>query len=163
VARVGEHLLGGSHLDDPAEVHHGQAVGDVPREAEIVRDHQSGQSEFVAQPQEKREDLAAHRRVKGGDRLVGDEHARLEDHRPGDDHALALPPGQLMWVALEEPLRRPQAASAEGVGDPGLLVVEAVDPHPFGDGLVDGVPRVQRSGWVLQDKLDTAPVAAQRA
>ena len=163
MARVGEHLLGGSHLDDPAEVHHGQAVGDVPRQAEVVRDDQSGKSEFVAQPQQQREDLAAYRCVEGCDGLVGDEHDRLEHQRTGDDHALALPAGQLMRVAQEEPLRRSQAAPGEGVGDPGLLVVQLVDPHALGDGLVDGVPRVQRPGRVLQHQLDAAPVAAQRA
>jgi hypothetical protein len=160
VAGVREHLLRGSHLDDPPEVHDGEAVGDVPGQAEIVSDHQSGQSELIAQPQQQREDLASYRRVERGHWLVGDEHARLEHQRPRDDDPLALPAGQLMRVALEEPLWRSHTAPAEGVGDPGLLVVEAVDSHPLGDSLVDGVPRVQRSGRVLQDKLDAAPVTA---
>ena len=51
------------------------------------------------EPQHQREDLAAHRGVERGDRLVGDEQARLEHHRARDHHALALPARELVRVA----------------------------------------------------------------
>jgi len=43
----GQHLLDGSTLDDPPEVHHGDPVGDVPRQPQIVGDDQGRQSEIV--------------------------------------------------------------------------------------------------------------------
>ena len=52
-----------------------------------------------------------------GDRLVGDEHLRLEDQRAGDDDALALAAGQLVRVAQEVALRRAQAGPGQRLGD----------------------------------------------
>ena len=78
--------------------------------------------ELVAQPQQQREDLAAHRGVQRGHRLVGDEHLRVERQRAGDDDALPLAAGQLVRVAQEEPLGRPQPGPGQRLGDPASLV-----------------------------------------
>ena len=117
VPRVRQHLLGRPDLDDPAEVHDGDAVGDVPRQPEIVRDHEHRQAHLVAQPQQQRQDLAADRGVERGHRLVGDDHRRVQRERAGDDDALALAAGQLVRVAEEEPLRRPQSGPGQRVRD----------------------------------------------
>ena len=115
---VRQHLLDRAGLDDPAEVHDRDPVGDVPGQPEVVGDHQRGQAEVVAQPQQQREDLAAHRRVQRGDRLVGDQHLRVQRQRAGDHHALPLTTGQLVRVAQEEPLRRPQSRRATALARP---------------------------------------------
>ncbi len=85
-----------------------------------------------------------------------------ERERPGDHHPLALPAGQLVRVAQEEPLGRAQAGARQGAGDQLLLgrspLGEPVDPQPLGHRLVDGVPGVQRAGRVLQDQLHPPPV-----
>ena len=60
-------------LDDAALVHDHNAVGDVPREPEVVRDHERAEPEVAAQLQQQGEDLAAHGCVEAGDRLVGHE------------------------------------------------------------------------------------------
>ena len=70
--------------------------------------HQGGQAQFVPQAQQQRQDLAAHRGVQGGHRLVGDDQFGVQDERARDHHALALAPRQLVRKAQEEPLRRPQ-------------------------------------------------------
>ena len=80
-----------SDLDDASEVHHGDAVGDVPRQAEVMCHHQHRQAELLAQTQQQAEDLPAHGGVQAGHGLVGDEHARFQGQRTRDDHALALP------------------------------------------------------------------------
>ncbi len=49
VLRVAEHLLGGAGLDDAAEVHHRDPVGDVPGQAEVVGDHEDAEAEVLAQ------------------------------------------------------------------------------------------------------------------
>ena len=68
-----------------------------------------------------------------------------------------------MRVAQEVALGRPQPDPGQRVGDPGLLVAgHAVHPQPLGHRLVDGVPRVQRAGRVLQHELHLAAVGLQR-
>ena len=42
-------LLGRALLDDLAEVHHRDALADVPHDAEIVRDEEEGDAELVLQ------------------------------------------------------------------------------------------------------------------
>ena len=107
--RGGEDLLGGADLDDPSEVHHGDAVGDVPRQAEVVRDDEDRHAAVTRQAQQQLQDLAAHRSVERRDRFVGNEQARLQHHRPGDHDTLALTAGQLVGKAMEELLGRAQA------------------------------------------------------
>ena len=64
VLRVVEHLLGRAELDDAAEVHHRDAVGDVPREPEVVGDDQHRDLGLVDELEHQAQDLAAHRRVE---------------------------------------------------------------------------------------------------
>ena len=122
MARVAEQLLGRALLDDPAEVHDRDPVGDVPREPEVVGDDEDRHAGLAHELQHQREDLAAHRRVEARDRLVGDEQPRLEHHRAGDHDALALAAGDLVRVAREEALGRAQAGARERLGDQRLLV-----------------------------------------
>ena len=127
-----------------------------------MRHDDDRQPQLVAQPQQQREDLAAHGRVQRRHRFVGDDHVRLQHERPRDDHALALTAGQLVRVAQEEALRRSQPSAGQRVGDAVALVARhAVDAQTLGDGLVDRVPRVQRPRRVLQDQLDAAAVGPQ--
>ena len=66
-----------------------------------------------------------------------------------------------MRVARHEPLGRPQPGRAERARPTqlGLVRLDAVDPDALGDGFVDGVPRVQRSGRILEDHLHAASQA----
>ena len=113
----GQHLLGRPGLDDPAEVHHRDPVGDVPGQPEVVGDHEDAEAELLAQLEQQRQDLAADRRVEAGDRLVGDQQLRLEGQRAGDQHALPLAAGQLVRVAQEQRLGRPQPGRRQRGGD----------------------------------------------
>ena len=114
--------------------------------------------------QQQGQDLAPHRGVQRRHRLVGDDHRRVQDEGAGDDDALALAAGQLVRVAQEVPLRRPQPGPRQRLGDLLPLVARhLVHPQALGHRLVDGVPRVQRAGRVLQDQLDLAAVGLERA
>ena len=102
----------------------------------------------------ERQDLAPHRGVEGRHRLVGHDQPGLQGHGPGDDHPLALAAGDLVGIAQEEVLRRPQAADGHGLGDPFLLdAVQALDADALGHGLVDRLAGVQRPGGVLEHHL----------
>ena len=71
-----ENLLGRPQLDDLAEVHHGDAVGDVPRHAEVVGHRHDRQTGLVDERAQQQEDLAADRRIERRHRLVGEEQLR---------------------------------------------------------------------------------------
>ena len=70
-------LLGRRELDDLAEVHHRDAVGDVAHDAEVVRDEDVGQRELVLQVVEQVHDLRLDRDVERRDGLVGDDQPRV--------------------------------------------------------------------------------------
>ena len=162
--RRGHDLLGRADLEDATEVHDRHPVGDVPRQAEVMGDDDQRQTQFVAQPQQQGEDLPANRRVEARHRLVGDDDLRVEDERSRDHHPLALPAGQFVWVAQVEALGWTQSRTRECVGHLGLLaLVQAVYPQALGYRLVHGVPRVERSGRVLQDQLRPPAVGLQSA
>ena len=152
VLRRLEDLLGRAALHDPAEVHHGDPVGDVPRQAHVVGDHDDPEPERLAKAQQQRQDLAADRGVQRRDRLVGDQQPRPQRQRAGDQHPLLLPAGQLVRVAQEDPLGRAEARLGERGGHQlrlgaalGVAGHPPVQPDALGHGLVDGLPRVERA------------------
>ena len=83
-------------LHDLAEIHHGDAVGDVLHHAEVVRDEQEGQAKLALQILQQVDDLRLHRNVERGDRLVADDEARAQHQRAGDADALPLAAGEFV-------------------------------------------------------------------
>ena len=67
---LAEELLGGGGLDDPAQIHDHDAVGDVLDHREVVADEEVGQAQLVAQLHEEVQHLRLDRDVEGGDGLV---------------------------------------------------------------------------------------------
>ena len=66
--------------------------------------------------EQEAKDLTAHRRVEVGDRLVRDDHARLERERTRDHDALTLPARELVREPSEEPLREVGGPPWRGLG-----------------------------------------------
>ena len=64
------------------------------------------------------QDLRLDGHVERRRRLVGDEQARLAGERDGDHHALPLPAGQLVRIAVELLARRRQADQVEQLRRP---------------------------------------------
>ena len=92
-------LVGVGQLDHLAEVHDGDAVGDMAHDQQIVGDEQIGQAEFFLQLGEHVDDLRLDRHVQRGDRLVADDEVRVDRERAGDADALALAAGKFVGVA----------------------------------------------------------------
>ena len=86
-------------LDDPAEVHHGDALAEVAHDAEVVRDEDEGELAPVAQLVEQDQDLRLHADVERRHRLVGDDEVGPERERAGDADALALAARELVRIA----------------------------------------------------------------
>ena len=87
-------------LDDLAEVHDGDAVGDLPDHRQVVRDEDVGQVEVTLQVAQQVEDLRLDRHVERGDRLVADDQLRRQRERARDADALALAARELVRVAV---------------------------------------------------------------
>src|SRR6266540_6750660 len=68
-------------LDDAAQVHDGDTVGDVAHERQVVRDEEIREAEVALQRLEQVDDLRADRDVERRDGLVEDDHLRVERKR----------------------------------------------------------------------------------
>ena len=79
-----------SLLDDRAEIHHDEIVGDLAHDREIVRDEQVGHVPLSLQVPEQVEHAGLDAHVEGRDGLIEDDRARLERQCPGDADPLAL-------------------------------------------------------------------------
>ena len=115
------------HLDDLAQVHHGDAVADVAHDRQVVGDEQVRQAELALQVLEQVDDLRLDRHVERRHRLVADDQLRVQAERPGDADALALAAGELVrdsgWRARASPTRSSSACTRL----PLPLAHEAVD------------------------------------
>lgn len=153
--RVGE-------LDDLAEVHDGDAVGDVPYDAEVVGDEDVREPELVLEVGEEVEHLGLDGDVEGGDGFVGDDQSGAGREGSGDADALALPAGELVGVAVE--VGGGQAHDLEELGDAVAYRACAalpVDLERLGDDVAGASAGVQGGVGILEDQLEPGAYGAQ--
>ena len=91
----------GRELDDLAEVHDRDPVGDVADDREVVGDEEIGEAERLLELDEQVQHLRLDRDVERRHRLVGDDELRLQDERARDPDPLALAAAELVRVAVE--------------------------------------------------------------
>src|SRR5262249_15518303 len=146
VIGLAKELLGGRALDDAAEVHDQDPFSDVLDHAEVVADEEIGETELLPQRHEQVDDLRLDRDVERRHRLVADHELRANRERAGDAETLALPAGELMWIA-------PLVTGIEA--DPAQEIVEeriervapheAMNPRRLAHDLAHGQARIERS------------------
>ncbi len=88
----------GRDLDDAAEVHHADAVGDVVHDREVVRDEEVREPELALQVAHQVQHLRLHRHVERGRRLVADQERGLGRQRARDRDALPLAARELVRI-----------------------------------------------------------------
>ena len=88
-------------LDAPV-VHEHDLVGDLHRLLLVVRDEDRRHVHLVVQPPQPGAQLLAHAGVERAERLVEEQHVRLDGERAGERHALALAAGELGGIALRQ-------------------------------------------------------------
>ena len=93
-----EHALGRRQLDEPAAVHHGDPIADLPDQAQVVRDEEVGQAEPLLQIEQQVDHLRLDRDVERRDGLVGDDERRLERERAREPDALPLAAAELVRI-----------------------------------------------------------------
>ena len=117
-------LVGRAELDDPAEVHHRDAVRDVADDGEVVGDEHERQVEPVLQVDEQVDDLGLDRHVQRRHRLVGEDHARFDATAPGPARCAGA--GRRRTRAGSDRRRRRSADEPEQLGHAAIDVVAAL-------------------------------------
>ena len=127
VRRVRHERLSGCELDDAAEVHHPDApmLREVAGDREVVRDQHDRHTEIVAECQQQIEERDADGHVDHRDRLVRDDHPRVDRERAGDRDSLTLAAGELMRVLREEVIGRREPDASEQLEDLPRRVISA--------------------------------------
>ena len=101
-----EEGFGRREFDDATDIHHGEPIGDVLDDAEIVRDEEIADTEILLQILQQVEDLRLDRDVERGYRLVGDDKERVGHKSAGDADALPLAAAEGVRITVE--VRRPR-------------------------------------------------------
>lgn len=83
-----------SDLDDSAEVHHRDAIGDPCHRTQIVRNEDVREVMFFSEIGKKLQHLFLKRNIQGGNRFVAENQWRLGGKCTSDGHALALATGE---------------------------------------------------------------------
>src|SRR3954454_948840 len=157
-------LLRGDLIARPAEVdlhdllhfggrmgEHDDAIGEIHRLVDVVRDEQDGDAVLLAHAQHEILEVAACLCVDRGERLVHEQDRRLIRQRAGDGHALLHPAGQLPWVVVDESR---QADRIEGLLDESrsLAAAQPLVTKRQQHVVADGRPGHQRAAVLLEDE-----------
>ena len=108
---------------------------------------------LLVQPPQPHAQLLAHGRVERAERLVEQQHARLDGERARERHALALAAGELRRIAVGEAVElheREQLVDARA----DLVLRPLADLEPERDVAAHG--EVLERGVVLEDEADAA-------
>ena len=115
--RALNHVIRRADFHDFAEIHDRDAIREIPRRREVVRDVEIRQAKFLLHGFHRVQDVRPRRKVNHGDRLVGDDDFRREDERSRRRHALPLPAAQHVRKAINELFRRRQAHGLQRLPD----------------------------------------------
>ena len=165
VLGVGEDCGDRAGFDDLAVAHDGNAAGYLADDGEVVAGEEHGQLALALEGFEQVENLGLNGDVERSGRLVGEQQIWLVDEGHGDQNALALAAGELVWIVVE-------ASSGIGNGDGfegldrlfmkrGAANLRTVGANGLGDLAANCHDRVERSHRLLKDHGDLA--AAQGA
>ena len=101
-------LVGPAHLEQAAEIHHADAVGEREGFFLVVRDEHGGDAELALHLADGPPQLFADLRVERAEGLIEQQHFGLVRERAGDGDALLLAAGELGGQALVHAFERHQ-------------------------------------------------------
>ena len=155
------HCVGWSDLDDLAEVHHRDEVGDVTDDREVVRDEDVRQTELLLQVLEQVDDAGLDRHVERRHRLVEDQQLGIERERASDADALTLAAGELVRIAVRVLGVQPTSSISSLTRASTFRLLRLVDAHRLADDRRHRHARVERRVRVLEHDLHLAAQLAQ--
>jgi hypothetical protein len=143
MARRVEQRCGRAGLDDLAEVHDGDVVGDMLHHGKVVGDEDVGEAEPLLEVAQQVENLRADRNVERRDRFVAYDQLRLDRDGPCNGDALALATGKFVRIALcKARLKTDEAQNFVDALAASARLGEAVQRQRLGQRLCDGHARV---------------------
>ena len=142
-------------LLDLAAVHHRDAVREAHRLALVVRDVEERDADLVVDAVQLDLHVLPQLQVERGERLVEEQHLRLQDERAGDGDALLLAAGNLRGLLPLLPLHLDEAEhAAHALLD--FVLRAALQPQAEGDVVPERQVREERV--VLEDRVHAALV-----
>jgi len=87
-------------LDQLAQIHNADTVGNVTDNAQVMGDEEVSKAEVILQLGEQVEDLGLNGNVKGGNGFVADDELGVHGQGTGDSDTLTLAAGELVGVAV---------------------------------------------------------------
>ncbi len=158
MAGLAVEIRGRRHLDDLAEVHDRDGVGDVLHHREVVRDEEVREPEPLLQVLEQVHDAGLDRHVERGDGLVEHQERGVERERASDADALALTARELMRVPVRvmpvQPDERQELFDTRAV-----IAGHLVDDERFRDRGADRHAGIERRVRILEHDLHLASQA----
>ena len=156
--RMLDDLVDGAVLLDHAVVHDHDAVGELERLFLIVGDEHAGQVDLVVQPPQPAPQLLPDLGVERAERLVEQQHFRLDRQRPRQRDALPLAAGELRRAAGRRGSRAAPAPAARAPrasisASDGRVVAR---PHPQAERDVLEHRHVPEQRVVLEHEADAA-------
>ena len=152
--RAAEDALGGAELHDAAEIEHGDLVGEIPHDAQVMRDEDIAHLPLGLEVGEEIEDRRLHRDVERRGRLVADDEARLAGKSAGDGDTLLEPPRQLARLGGEMAFRQADRTDElEKSGLQGVATQTAETAQRAADDAAHAVGAVQGGIGILEDDL----------
>ena len=100
VLRIAEHLSCEPLLDHDAVLHHRNEIADLGCDPQIMRDEDDGEAKPLAQFRQQLQHLRLHGNIERRDRLVRDQHVRLQRQRSRQSDALPLAAGEFMRIPV---------------------------------------------------------------
>ena len=162
MARVAEQLVGRRGLHDLAEIHYGDAVGDVLHDREIVADEDVGETEALLQRAHQVDDLRLDRDVERRHGFICHDQPRLDGEGARDRQALALAAGE--FVRIAPGVLGAQADQLEQLADPRaplrLVADEVMEIERLAQHRADRHARIEAGIGVLEDHLQAATARA---
>ena len=102
VRGIAPHIGGRAILLDAARIHHRHQIGHGEGLFLVMGDEDGGDARLVMDMAQPDAQFLAHLGVQRAERLVQQQHARLDRQRAGQGHALALAARQLAGIAVAQ-------------------------------------------------------------
>lgn len=157
VLRAVKDDISGSVFHDLAGIHHGDVIGEVAHYREVVGNKEHGQIQFVAQFEEKIENLGLDGNVQSGYRFIREHQFRFGCEGAGDGNPLSLTTREFVGIFPHE-----AGVEADPFHDFSHFAdqtVSGVAETPtlaecLGEGRVDGHAGIEGGVGILKDHLE---------
>jgi hypothetical protein len=160
VARLPVQFRGRRLLHQDAGIHDGHPLGDVGHHPQVVGDEEHCQIHFSLEAGQKGQYLGLDGDIQSGGGFVGNKELRVKGQGHGDEDPLTQPPGKLVGISVQVPLRIRQTYAAESLGglDSRLPMGQVTMlPKDFSHLFPHGKHRIESGHGLLKDHAD--PVA----